>query len=143
MDNKDILAVIEKYKTYFELWNADVALGVTKENIFYIFDENHEIELFTTFQTAEQLEQLILGTIAENMTIMMEGISDSLAHQFHNAVETSCSKNFYGRDVTEYLPLLAKECSIIREELKEWSRMIKLTFEPLKALGIDLDSKED
>lgn len=145
MDNKDILAVVEKYRTYFDLWNADVAIGITGEKIFYVLGENQGMELFTKFETAEQLEQIILGTLAENMTVMMEGISDSLAVQFHNAFETSCSKDYYTRDVTEYLSLLAKEFTIIRKELKSWSNMIEMTFEPLKALGIDfnLDDAQD
>lgn len=145
MDNKDILAVVEKYRTYFDLWNADVAIGITGEKIFYVLGENHEMELFTKFETAEQLEQLILGTLAENMTVMMEGISDSLALQFHNAFEATCGKDYYTRDVTEYLSLLAKEFAMIRKELKEWSNMIEMTFKPLKALGIDfeLDDEED
>lgn len=143
MDNKDILAVVEKYRTYFDLWNADVAIGITGEKIFYVLGENHEMELFTKFQTAEELEKLILGTLAENMTVMMEGISDSLALQFHNAFETSCDKDYYTRDVTEYLSLLAKEFAIIRKELKSWSDMVDMTFKPLKSLGIDFDLENE
>ena len=65
MGRKDILAVIEKYKVYFELWNVGIAEGVKGGNVIYVVNENNEVELFMTFKTSQQLEAIILGTLAE------------------------------------------------------------------------------
>lgn len=34
MEKEKILQVMEKYRDYFKEWNADVAFGVNKSNIF-------------------------------------------------------------------------------------------------------------
>ncbi len=63
---------MEKYRDYFKEWNADVAFDTNKSNIFYVLAPRNEFEAFLFFQTAEQLERIILGTIAENVEIIME-----------------------------------------------------------------------
>ncbi len=65
-EHQEILAMVEKYKTYFDLWDADVAIGLTGKNIFYVL-EDQEVNLFASFRTAEELEKLILGTIAREL----------------------------------------------------------------------------
>ena len=36
VERDKILQVMEKYRDYFKEWNADVAFGVNKENVFYV-----------------------------------------------------------------------------------------------------------
>lgn len=72
MERDKILQVMEKYRDYFKEWNADVAFGINKSNIFYVLASEKEFETFLFFQTADQLEKIILGTIAENIEIIME-----------------------------------------------------------------------
>ena len=136
MNKQEILTVMEKYKVYFEMWDADVAIGITGDKIFYVLNENNEIELFTKFQTADELERIILGTLAENITVMMTSITDELNLQFTKASMDAVKTP---SEVTEYLPLLAKDFAIIRKTVKEWSHMIEMTFKPLKDLGFQLE----
>lgn len=134
MERKDILAVVEKYKVYFELWNVGIAEGVKGDNVFYVINENDEVELFMTFKTSQQLEAIILGTLAENMTCMLSCIPENLYLRFRE-LEIKAAKEHY--DVTDYFPLLLDELACIREEFKEWSQMMEVTFKPLKALECD------
>lgn len=66
-----ILRMVEKYRDYFREWNADVAFGVNGRNIFYVLAGEKEMETFVFFQTAEQLEKIILGTLAENLDVIL------------------------------------------------------------------------
>ena len=96
---------MEKYRDYFKEWNADVAFGTNKSNIFYVLAPRNEFEAFLFFQTAEQLERIILGTIAENVEIIMEaGIdeifigfsADKMDGEYGNSGKRTekCVKNF-------------------------------------------------
>lgn len=136
MEHQDILATIDKYKDYFEQWNAGVAIGLKGDHVFYVMDEFDKVELFTTFKTAERLESLILGTLAENASCILEGMADSISMQFSQLSTGDLEED---KDVTDFIPLLAKEFSLIRKEYKQWSHMIEVTFKALENLGVDLD----
>ena len=60
MEKEKILQVMEKYRDYFNEWDADVAFGVNGRNIFYVLASGEEFETFLFFQTADQLEKVIL-----------------------------------------------------------------------------------
>ena len=132
MERKDILAVIEKYKVYFEMWDAGVAEGIIGDNVFYVKDENNAVELFMVFRSTQELETIILGTLAQNKTCMITRIPESLCMKFDELEAEAAGEH---HDVTDYLSLLLREIACIRKELREWSHMIEITFEPLKALG--------
>ncbi|MCM1046549.1 MAG: hypothetical protein NC417_13675 [Candidatus Gastranaerophilales bacterium] len=135
MEHQDIIAVVDKYKDYFKQWKAGVALGVKGAHVFYVLEGN-KVELFSTFKTAKQLESLILGTLAENAVCILESATDNLSTQF---AQLTVDDQEDDRNVEAYIPLLAKEISLIREEYKEWENMIKVTFKALENLGVDLD----
>lgn len=82
MEKKEILQVMEKYRDYFKEWNADVAFGVNKAHIFYVLASEKEFETFIFFRTADQLEKIILGTIAENVDIIMEAGMEEISMGF-------------------------------------------------------------
>lgn len=63
VERDKILQVMEKYRDYFKEWNADVAFGVNKSNIFYVLAPRNEFETFLFFQTADQLEKIILARL--------------------------------------------------------------------------------
>lgn len=46
MEKEKILQVMEKYRDYFNEWNADVAFGVHRKNIFYVPASDDEFETF-------------------------------------------------------------------------------------------------
>ena len=131
MERKDILAVIDKYGEYFRMWDAGIAEGIRGGNIFYVTNGNGEVETLMTFETSKQLEGIILGTLAENMTCMLESIPDSLNLKFRN-LEMKAARDHH--DVTDYLPLLIEELSLIREEFREWQEMLGMTLKPAISL---------
>jgi len=42
VERDKILQVMEKYRDYFKEWNADVAFGTNKSNIFYVLAPRNE-----------------------------------------------------------------------------------------------------
>ena len=78
MEKEKILQVVEKYRDYFNEWDADVAFGVHGKNIFYVLASGKEFEAFLFFRTADQLERIILGTIAENLDVVMDAGIDEV-----------------------------------------------------------------
>ncbi len=63
-----IMAVAGKYSDYFNEWHSDIAIGRKGPNFFYVYnDKYHYFEVFEEFTAAEELEKLIIGTMAENM----------------------------------------------------------------------------
>lgn len=60
-EKEKILQIVEKYRDYFNEWDADVALGVNGKHIFYVLASRKEFETFLFFQTADQLEKIITG----------------------------------------------------------------------------------
>ena len=46
VERDKILQVMEKYRDYFKEWNADVAFGTKKSNIFYVLAPRNEFETF-------------------------------------------------------------------------------------------------
>lgn len=46
MEKEKILQVMEKYRDYFNEWDADVAFGVKGKNIFYVLNSRKEFETF-------------------------------------------------------------------------------------------------
>ena len=80
MEKEKILQVMEKYRDYFNEWDADVAFGVNGRNIFYVLASGEEFETFLFFQTADQLEKVILGTIAENLDVILEQLAPTMEY---------------------------------------------------------------
>ena len=44
MEKEKILQVMEKYRDYFKEWNADVAFGVNKSNIFMCWHQEMNLK---------------------------------------------------------------------------------------------------
>ena len=100
VERDKILQVMEKYRDYFKEWNADVAFGTNKSNIFYVLAPRNEFETFLFFQTADQLERIILGTIAENVEIIMEAGIEEISIGF----SADKMDGEYGKSIEHYLP---------------------------------------
>ena len=133
-----ILQVMEKYQDYFKEWNADVAFGVNKRNIFYVLASNREFETFLFFQTANQLEKIILGTIADNVEIIMEAGIEEISMGF-SADEM---EGEYGRSIEHYLPGLVHKLDIISKAGENWHKMMTVTFNSLKNVCAEIAEKE-
>ena len=52
------------------------------DNVFYVKDENNIEELFMVFWSSQELQTIILGTLARNITCMITRIPKSLCMKF-------------------------------------------------------------
>ena len=138
MEKKEILQVMEKYRDYFKEWNADVAFGVNKAHIFYVLAPEKEFETFIFFRTADQLEKIILGTIAENVDIIMEAGMEEISMGF-SANEMNGE---YGKSIEHYLPVLVQKLDVLCKAGEHWQKMMTVTFNSLKNVCSDMADRE-
>ena len=133
-----ILRMVEKYRDYFREWNADVAFGVNGRNIFYVLAGEKEMETFVFFQTAEQLEKIILGTLAENLDVILGAGIDEVNVGF--TTENADGKNY--KSIEYYLPILTQKLDVLCKAGKNWSYMLRETFNFLKNVCTDIADRE-
>lgn len=139
MEKEKILQVVEKYKDYFNEWDADVAFGVNGKNIFYVLS-GKEFETFLFFQTADQLEKIILGTLAENIDIILDAGIDEIFMGF--SAEDADEKS--EKSIENYLPVLVRRMEVLCKARENWSNMLQKTFNSLKNVCADLvEGKEE
>lgn len=138
VERKKILQVMEKYRDYFREWNADVALGVNKDHIFYVLAGRKEFETFMFFQTADQLEKIIPGTIAENVDIIMEAGMEEIFMGFSaEEMDKAC-----GKSIEHYLPVLVQKLDVLCKAGEHWQKMMTVTFNSLKNVCSDMVDRE-
>ena len=138
MEKEKILQVMEKYRDYFNEWNADVAFGVHKKNIFYVPAAEDEFETFLFFQTADQLEKIILGTIAENLDIIMDAGIEEISMGF----SADKMDGEYGKSIEHYLPILVQKLGVLCNAAESWHGMMQVTFNSLKNVCSEIADKE-
>lgn len=78
-------------------------------NIFYVLVEEKEMETFVFFQTAEQLEKIILGTLAENLDVILGAGIDEVNVGF--TTENADGKNY--KSIEYYLPILTQKLDVL------------------------------
>lgn len=138
MEKEEILQVMEKYRDYFNEWDADVAFGVNGKNIFYVLASRREFETFLFFRTADQLEKIILGTIAENLDVILGAGIDEVNVGF--STEDVDEKS--DKSIEHYLPVLVQKLDVLCRAEKNWSHMLQVTFNSLKNVCTDLADRE-
>ena len=138
MEKEKILQVMEKYRDYFNEWDADVAFGVNGKNIFYVLASRREFETFLFFRTADQLEKVILGTIAENLDVILGAGIDEVNVGF-SAEDVDEKSN---KSIEHYLPVLVQKLDVLCRAEKNWSHMLQVTFNSIKNVCADLTDKE-
>lgn len=137
-EKEKILQVMEKYSNYFNEWNADVAFGVNGKNIFYVLASREEFETFLFFQTADQLEKIILGTLADNLEVILSGGIDEVYMGF--SAEDVDEKS--GKSIENNLPVLVQKLDVLCKAEKNWSNMLQMTFNSLKDVCADVADRE-
>ena len=115
-----IMAVAEKYSNYFNEWHSDIAIGRKGPNFFYVYnDKYHYFEVFEEFTAAEELEKLIIGTMAENM-------------ETFNAValenELDINENVGNYDPEFHIYKLLRQMEIMTGQLEHWSELVAGTY---------------
>ena len=138
MEKEKILQVMEKYRNYFNEWDADVAFGVNGKNIFYVLASRREFDTFLFFRTAEQLEKVILGTIAENLDVILGAGIDEVNVGF--SAEDVDEKS--DKSIEHYLPVLAQKLDVLCRAEKNWSHMLQVTFNSIKNVCADMADRE-
>ncbi len=128
MDREDILAVMDKYKAYFDTRNAGVAEAVRGEDVFfYVMEDENGPDHFATFHSAAQLEELILETVAEDLAGLLEAITADRPD-----VAPEIGELLLARPAVADIPRLARALSSVRDEGKEWADLIDRALRPLR-----------
>ena len=138
MEQENILQVMEKYRDYFNEWDADVAFGINGKNIFYVLASRREFETFLFFRTADQLEKVILGTIAENLDVILCAGIDEVNVGF--SAEDVDEKN--DKSIEHHLPVLAQKLDVLCRAEKNWSHMLQVTFNSIKNVCANMADRE-
>lgn len=121
-----IMAVADKYSDYFNEWHSDIALGRKGPNFFYVYnDQYHYFEVFEEFNTAEELERLIIGTMAENMEAFNAVVLESTQKMFD---DLDINENVGNYDPDFHIYKLLRQMEIMTGQLEHWSELMAGTY---------------
>lgn len=121
-----IMAVADKYSDYFNEWHSDIAIGRKGPNFFYVYnDKYHYFEVFEEFNTAEELERLIIGTMAENMEAFNAVVLESTQKMFD---DLDINENVGNYDPDFHIYKLLRQMEIMTGQLEHWSELMAGTY---------------
>lgn len=131
-----IMAVAEKYSDYFNEWHSDIAIGRKGPNFFYVYNDQYRyFEVFEEFSTAEELERLIIGTMAENMEVFNAVALESTQKMFDD-LDINESVGSYDPDFHIYK--LLRQMEIMTGQLEHWSELVAGTYRSFANVCKDL-----
>ncbi len=82
-ETQKIEKLLEKYGPYFRLNDMDVCRSLKGKWYFFRYDEKYDnYEIFTRFETASELIQLVIGELAMDATFLVENDYD-MTHIVH------------------------------------------------------------
>lgn len=121
-----ILAVADKYSDYFNEWHSDIALGRKGPNFFYVYNDRYRnFEVFESFETAEELEKLIIGTMAENMEVFNAVALEETQKMFDDLDASEYVGNY---DPDFHIYKLLRQMEIMTGQLEHWSELVAGTY---------------
>ncbi len=121
-----IMAVADKYSDYFKEWHSDIAIGRKGPNFFYVYnDQYHYFEVFEEFNTAEELERLIVGTMAENMEAFNAVALENTQKMFE---DLDINENVGNYDPDFHIYKLLRQMEIMTGQLEHWSELMAGTY---------------
>lgn len=121
-----IMAVADKYSDYFNEWHSDIAIGRKGPNFFYVYnDKYHYFDVFEEFNTAEELERLIVGTMAENMEAFNAVVLESTQKMFD---DLDINENVGNYDPDFHIYKLLRQMEIMTGQLEHWSELMAGTY---------------
>ena len=124
-----IIAVVEKYSDYFNEWHSDIALGRKGPNFFYVYNDRYRnFEVFESFETAEELERLIIGTMAENMETFNAVALEETQKMFDDLDVNEHVGNY---DPNFHIYKLLRQMEIMTGQLERWSGLLAGTYRSL------------
>lgn len=131
-----IMEMADKYQDYFNEWHSDIAIGRKGPHFFYVYnDRYHNFEVFTTFETAEELEKLIIGTMADNMETVNAVVAEDLHMKFD---EMDINENIDIYDPDCHIHKLFLQVEAMTEELRNWTDMVTSTYRSLANVCKDM-----
>ena len=127
-EDEKIRKVIEKYSNFFKDYSADVGQTVNGAWFFLEYDSKHDdYYCFTRFSTAEELENLIIGLVADDVNCQLETTVDSISHNLQSYVINDLpAQNYNGT-----IPELIKTLKAFNQICTEGSGKINKIFELL------------
>lgn len=124
-ETEKIMAVADKYQDYFNEWRADIAIGWKGPNFFYLYSEKYKhFDVFEPFETAEELEKLIIGSMAENMEVFHAVAAEDIQSMF-DQLDTENVGNY---DPDFHIYKLLRQMEIMTDELERWEEMVIGTY---------------
>ena len=121
-----IMAVAEKYSDYWNEWHSDIAMGRKGPNFFYVYNDQYRyFEVFEEFSTAEELEKLIIGTMAENMETFNAVALENTQKMFENL---DINENVGSYDPDFHIYKLLRQMEIMTGQLEHWSELVAGTY---------------
>jgi len=138
---KRIMVVADKYSGYFNEWHSDIAIGRKGPNFFYVYNDKYQnFEVFTAFETAADLEKLIIGTMAENMETINAVVAENL-HMRFDGIDADGRVGSY--DPESHIYTLLRQMEAMTGELERWSELMAGTYRSFANVckGVDFGSK--
>ena len=121
-----IMAAAEKYSDYFNEWHSDIVMGRKGPNFFYVYNDQYRyFEVFEEFSTAEELEKLIIGTMAENMETFNAVALENTQKMFENL---DINENVGSYDPDFHIYKLLRQMEIMTGQLEHWSELVAGTY---------------
>lgn len=125
-ETEKIMAVAEKYSDYWGEWHSDIAIGRKGPNFFYVYnDKYHYFDVFEEFNTAEELDRLIIGTMAENMEAFNAVVLESTQKMFD---DLDINENVGNYDPDFHIYKLLRQMEIMTGQLEHWSELMAGTY---------------
>lgn len=112
-----IQEIIEKYQDYIQSSCADITKSIKGKRFFYLTDEKSgELYSLVEFDTAEELERIILHEMADDLNLVIEVGIENLNRELNekNVSYASCE---FGNAIEH----LASSLEIIQKEFNAWS----------------------
>lgn len=124
-----IQEVMKKHEEYFRNGKADIAISSKGRYFFFEFDTKYQnFETFIEFQTAEELEKIILSTVADDLDLLLAIIGDNVAGRFRD-LDVESAKDWYneGESITKAI----KRLVAFTDDLEEYGSWLKNTSNAL------------
>lgn len=137
-EREKILAVMDKYEEYFKEYDADVLFGNRGPHFFYLYCKQYEyFEIFHSFETSEQLELIIAGTLAEHLETMNSVCAENLHFAFRE-IDVKEIINEY--EPKFHMHVLEKQLEAMAEQSEKWLEMMTKTYKALSKIIREQDS---
>lgn len=137
-ENEKIEQIIQKYDSYFQNSNADV--GHTSKNMwfFYDYDEAHDYyNSFIRFHSAEELEQIIIGMIADDLNLLIEIAAENTHYALRDInINDAVEKNY-----EDCIPKLLENMEVLNIECQKSAGKIEIIFKALSGILITLQKE--